>query len=350
MSISRNDKFGAGVHDVDLNAAPDEPWLSVHAIAEYTFCPRAGLLAYENPLGDMDDEPPAFDTLPAFELNAIEAETSRQRNSLFRWLWGSAIATAISLFAISIQQYWLLVIGFVAMAFFSYQSGSTLLTLLDLLNRLGLAQSGYCAEPQPNVAMNQPVNWFGMLRLGFESQRLQEPLPDADWQFDGKPWRVLRRGSLTIPVFRTRSVQVKLHDQHIAKIMAYCHLCSVCFGTECPYGIVLTGDDYSGFAVSTHSSNLEKFHKSLVELRQFAQSAKQRNEDSVRIDKHKCNKCPFGQPHPVALGRRVYREGVPIPIKVTGSWNQRATHSDCGDRFDWVPPYGVRGDSQSPNI
>ena len=63
-------------------ANPGDPLVSVHAIAEYEFCPRAGLLAYENKRADDDDEPPAFDILPRFELEAIERVLSERRRAL----------------------------------------------------------------------------------------------------------------------------------------------------------------------------------------------------------------------------------------------------------------------------
>ena len=40
-----------------MKASGNDPWLSVYAIAEHTFCPRAGLLAFENKRVDPDDEP-----------------------------------------------------------------------------------------------------------------------------------------------------------------------------------------------------------------------------------------------------------------------------------------------------
>ena len=60
MSTHRDEWADRDVHISRMVATPGDAWLSVHAIAEYSFCPRAGLLAYENKRGDVDDEPPAF--------------------------------------------------------------------------------------------------------------------------------------------------------------------------------------------------------------------------------------------------------------------------------------------------
>lgn len=334
-----HESFDADIRISRMKASPGEPWLSVHAIAEYAFCPRAGLLAYENKRGDVDDEPPAFDTLPAFELQAIEAEIGRRRQMLFRWLYALVVATITSPIATHYRQYWLLVLGFVAMAFISYQALNTVLNLVELFRRRSIAMAGRCPEPDPTSEHLQSVNWFGMLNLGFESQILKESLRDMDWQFDGRPWRVLRKGSLSIPVFRTRSPQEQPNEQHITKIMAYCRLSTFGFGPECPYGIVITGDDYSGFAVPNHPSFRKKFHDSLVELRHLSHASDQRSEGVIPIDERKCTNCPLGRPRLVSIGERIHRFGAPVQVHRSKGLRGDDVHSDCGDRFQWTPPY-----------
>ena len=89
------------------------------------------------------------------------------------------------------------------MAFVSYRILQIALDIVELLKRRHLA-----------------MNWFGLLNLGFESIRLDDSLRDPDWRFDGRPWRILRKGSLSIPVFRTRSPQEAPREPQIAKIMS----------------------------------------------------------------------------------------------------------------------------------
>ncbi len=339
MSTHRDEWADRDVHISRMVATPGDAWLSVHAIAEYAFCPRAGLLAYENKRGDVDDEPPAFDTLPAFELAAIENEIARHRQRIFKWLWAIAIATLTGPVGAWFRQYWLLVLGFVVMAFISYQIISTLLQLLELYRRRGVALASRCAEPDPFCEFMQPVNWFGMFHLGFESQNLKEPLRHIKWQYEGRPWRILRKGSLSIPVFRARSAQSKPQDSHIVKIAAYCELVSFCFGHDCPYGIVLIGDDYSGFAVPNHPSFRKRFHDSLVELRHLAAAADQRAEGDVPNDERKCSGCPLGKPRLVSWGQQIHRFGAPVPINARPGRNDKPIHCDCGDRFEWEPPF-----------
>lgn len=324
-------------------ANPDDPWVSVHSIAEYEFCPRAGLLAYENKRGDDDDEPPAFDILPRFELEAIERVLSERRRKFFRFLWIFLSLAIGGPIASKLQQPAILVLIGVGMVFVSYRILNVAWDIVELLKQRHIALTSRCPEPDPYFEDLQPVNWFGLLNLGFESIRLQEALCDRGWKFDGKPWRILRKGSLSIPVFRTRSPQETPGPQQIAKIMAYCRLVSVSLQVECPYGIILTSNDCSGFAVPNHARFRKRFHDSLVAIRQLALASEHKSEGAVPYDVRGCIACPLGAPRPVSRGLRVRRFGIPIPVyRVRNSYGQ-ACHSDCGDRFQWTPPYDKNG-------
>lgn len=319
-------------------ANPGDPWVSVHAIAEYEFCPRAGLLAYENKRAN-DDEPPAFDILPRFELAAIEKALGERRKEFFRWLWGFLSLAICGPIAGKFQQPAILVLVGVGMAFVTYRILRIAWDIVVLLNLRHQALTGRCREPDPYSEDMQAVNWFGLLNLGFESIRLQEALRDPDWRFDGKPWRILRKGSLSIPVFRTRSPQEAPHDQQIVKVMAYCRLSQINFPAECPYGIILTGEDYSGFAVPNHPRFRKRFHNSLVALRQLALASDHQSEGDVAYDERGCVACPLGAPRLVALGLRVQRFGAPVMVRPVGSSEGKDYHCDCGDRFRWKPPH-----------
>ena len=40
-----------------MTAQRDDPWIGVHVLTEFVFCPRAGLIAYEQQANDEDEEP-----------------------------------------------------------------------------------------------------------------------------------------------------------------------------------------------------------------------------------------------------------------------------------------------------
>lgn len=143
------------------------------------------------------------------------------------------------------------------------------------------------------------------------------------------------RGDLVIPVFKTRGKQESPKDTQITKCMAYCRLVSKAFKNDCPYGIVLVDNEYSGFAIPNNGRYRKAFHDSLVNLRHLVQSAGYGSNVEVGYSEHKCSKCPIGRPRLVSLNQRVVRFGAPVePNK-----DSDGMHSDCGDRFEWRPPY-----------
>ncbi len=324
-----NSGFNAG-HSArvsSMTATPGDSWLSVHAIAEYTFCPRAGLIAFENKCG-VDDESPAFDTLPRFELQAIDQAIAKSATRLLLWLCAMiGVALTRPVFGPS-PWLWVLVLGLLAQPI-----SKTFNSLRELMHRRRVAMACRCAEPNPRSTDQQRVNWFGLLNLGFESRSVGEPLRDRDWKIEGKPWRILHKGSLSIPVFRTRSPQDAPRESQIVKIMAYCHLSSLVFGIECPYGIILTDADYGGFAVPNCERFQRNFHNNLIALRDLVQAVQRHEEKSVAFDAFKCAHCPLGKPRPNSLGRSLQQIGVPLLANLGG------TSSDCGHRFTWRPPY-----------
>ncbi len=338
--MSEGTNFSAGdANALRMVAKPGDPWVSAHAIAEYEFCPRAGLLAYENKRFDDDEEPPAFDTLPRFELETIESALSDCRKELFRWLGALLILAIVGSIAGGFQQLEIRILFGVGILFVCSRILRVVRNGVILLTRRHTALTSRCREPDPHCDEMQPVNWFGMLNLGFESIRLRDALRDPEWQLEGKPWRVLRKGSLSIPVFRTRSPQSKPQHQQIVKIMAYCRLASVCFQARCPYGIILTGEDYSGFAVPNQEQFWTRIHNSLIALRKLALASDHQSEGDVPVDERGCSACPLGAPRLISLGQRVQRFGASIPVRSLRNSDGNLFHSDCGDRFQWKPPH-----------
>ncbi len=40
----------------ELNAEPGEPWIGVHTLSEFAFCPRAGICSHDEASGDDGEE------------------------------------------------------------------------------------------------------------------------------------------------------------------------------------------------------------------------------------------------------------------------------------------------------
>ena len=72
-----SDSYSGGSHsDADMAAQDATPWIGVHVLTEFIFCPRAGLIAFEQQRidpGEEIDGAPRLDYLPDFEIELIEA-------------------------------------------------------------------------------------------------------------------------------------------------------------------------------------------------------------------------------------------------------------------------------------
>ena len=103
--------------------------------------------------------------------------------------------------------------------------------------------------PIPGRLESQEVNWWSMLAAGYEVSELQEAWCDDDRKLSGKPKRVLRRGSIAIPVHRVAMHAGPLRQQHIVRATAYCHLLMACESIQPPYAIIFFRDSYDGITV-----------------------------------------------------------------------------------------------------
>lgn len=204
-----------------------ETMLSASAVAESVFCPRAAVVTLESRVEERTEDP-AFDVMAIYELQVLEAAIVRSF-----WLVVASLVGVVVLYVaaktMTARGYWLVWLLAIPL-------GVRLLTLLcsqfatlfSLLAKKHTADKAYCVEPDVNSLELQNVTWWGLLNLGFESVVSNQAMQDSDWMVSGKPWRVLRRGSLRIPAFRTKSAASLPSQQSIAKIMAYCHFLETC--------------------------------------------------------------------------------------------------------------------------
>lgn len=321
----------------DNSAEITDP-ISVAAISESVFCPRAGILTHESRADERSEEP-AFDVMAIYELHVLEVAIVRAV-----WLIVAGLVGAVIMFYVTHkivqathELVWLISLGFAGrlMMFLGRQIAS----LLRLLGKRKDAQKARCVKPDPHSLELQRVTWWGMLNEGFESAQYSMALVDPDMNVVGKPWRVLRHGSLRIPAFRTRSTAELPSQQSIAKIIAYCYLLETSEGFDSPYGIVLMGDTYRGFAVPNRGTFQTIFKDAAKNFRQIATASdQQQNDPPPPPQQQKCRECPWGKPRLVSLGKTTNRHERPVRPHVLRKWSKKF-HCDCGDRFRWKPPH-----------
>lgn len=82
----------------DPAASGDSPWIGIHVLSEFVFCPRAGVLSFElgsEETGEERDRVPPLDYLPDFELELIEERLQQEWQSVGRLLLGGIGALLI---------------------------------------------------------------------------------------------------------------------------------------------------------------------------------------------------------------------------------------------------------------
>lgn len=328
----------------DLAAGDATPWIGVHVLTEFMFCPRAGLITFEQQrpdTGEELDESPRLDYLPDFSIDLIERSLQETWSDIWRTLtWSPPVALA-AFIAAMIVDWRIAFLLVVAGAYLAGRLVPKLKRVAELSDRLRKAKEALPREPDPASDEMQPVNWWELLKAGFSPQQYEDAHEIPEWHFAGRPWRVLVKGSLRIPVFRKRRGEARIRPQHRARMAAYCHLVENAEGGESPYGVVLFGNGHDGITVPNTRESRELFENALRSVRQLIEDVK----DSGTIpdapsSASLCRACPLGRPRSHQRGKteteldgRVYE-----PYRAQGE-DDVWYHSTCGDRFGWLPPH-----------
>ena len=310
------------------------PWVGVHVMTEFIYCPRAGVLMHESKDDDRGHDSvrtPRLDEAIWYNRDRLEATLEDACNEIWRvFTW--AVPIGIAIVIAGLMTTWWLWLSAVPM-------GLWLLTWLiekselidDLKRRLELEDQAAQNRPDPQATYPQEINWWSLLKSGFEALEYEDPHKDPKLRVSGRPWRVLRDGSTRIPVFRKSRGEARLWTQHYVRIAAYCHLVECMEGGSVPYGIVIFEDGYSGVTVPNTEQGrwpfwegLELARRMLKDLSQFPPGPPEPRYSG------KCSNCPLGSP------RQCRRQKATFPARAS---NGKYYRSDCGDRFQWIPPH-----------
>lgn len=325
----------------DLEATPDDPLLGVHVLSQFVFCPRAGVCSYEARQEVADDEPsPAqLDLLPRYDIHDIE-------NAFSEGVTRLTLIVSAMLFFLAAGYYmamncapWLSWMLPVIALPFGVSAVPVVEHLFDLSGRHRAFTMAKASEPDPDCEENQPVHWFAMLKAGFMSVSYHR-LTHERWKLEGRPWRVLRRGNLRIPVFFQPETDERLHPKHLAKVAAYCHLLQAVENYESPYALVLKENSLEGLAVPYNARSRKVFHEVLRLARRTLRDQNESRKPPAPEQISLCSGCPYGKP-------RRYRPGetdevqtrLSLPVFVLADQTETIHHSLCGDRFRWMPPH-----------
>jgi hypothetical protein len=327
-------------HD-SMDAGPDDPLIGVYVLGQFVFCPRAGVCAYESRQEWADEEPlPAqLDFLPRYEIHDIERAFSETVSKL-TWILAALLFVGAAGLFLATKISPALIWGLLPVILvFSVGMAPTVQTLWELSRRHLAFTSARAQEPDPDCEVIQPVSWFSMLKAGFMPIAYHR-LTHENWKVEGKPWRVLRRGNLRIPVFFQPATDEQLHPKHLAKVAAYCHLLQMVENLESPYGLVLKQDSLEGVAVPFNARSRKIFHEALRLARKTLRSSADHRGTAPPEQVSLCAGCPYGKPQRYRPGSSdEVQTRLSLPLFVVVSKNEAIHHSLCGDQFRWLPPH-----------
>ncbi len=318
------------------------PWVGVHELTEFVFCPRAGLLFHRestNDTGQELDHFPRLDFLPDFDTAEIQEQLKAIGQQSEKFLVGSFVGGfCLLLFAAFVD--WRPVSAIALGYMFPLRWYFQQIRICELLDdRLKQSQQSPASEPSIPLKRRCPINWWSLLNAGLTPVRYEEPHRDLNACLSGRPWRILQRGSYRIPVFRKRSGPPELFEQHFVRMTAYCHVVEECELAEVPYAVVLFGDGYEGVAIPNQPEDLSQFleaveyaRRVLTEFEKLAYTPQPPVQESI------CRNCHWGLPTRIASRRMsAVRRGT-VTEFLTEGVDGKLYHSPCGDLFRWVPP------------
>ncbi len=322
------------------------PWVDAKVVSEFAYCPRAGIICHEQySLPKEIVQRPNLDFLPQYSLIELERALAQLLTPVI-WRCVGVAASIVMAVVVSLvtSATWLLIpIGLLVLV-----QGITIgrplrqIALLRFRHRQALAAEPKAPEAESSTRQN--VNWWNLLKVGFISVPYREELRDASLRLSGLPWRVLRYGSLRLPVFKyvappLEPIPTSTELQQTTLASAYCHLLETCEAMESPYSIVLLGETYDGLTLP-QSDESRAMLCATVKSAQSHIAALSRVVPNPPNTNSPCETCRHGMPRAFRVGMMPYSHGGML-LRVRGkrASDGRLYHSLCGDRFRWIPPH-----------
>ncbi len=357
MSQQTEPSFSDVIDELQSELAdPDAPRIGVHTIGQFAYCPRAGLLSAEAE-DDMEMErPPSLGGLPQHDVDRMQQALSDLAE---RIKYPTAINIGLAVVALWLWMTWGWVLAtplFLPM----YYSLRWLVSLLQayhlLQKRLSQAAAAASVEPNWDVDVPQPVNWWSLLRVGFDSIEKQT-LEDFQLRIAGKPWRVLHRGDVEIPVLRIQVEEHRLQQyrngrlrkHHLARIGAYSYLLNRCERADSSWALLLFNWSDEGIAVPLTPIVWETFKEALTTAREHLHEFGRNINHAPDPNVSACGACPLGAPRKSNGPTDVRKRGLAILPFGTENSDGTVYHSQCGDYFRWLTPHQSNRDVGLPS-
>ncbi|MBL8826768.1 MAG: hypothetical protein JNM18_07255 [Planctomycetaceae bacterium] len=315
------------------------PIVTVHPLGEHVFCPRAALLALESAEPEADDEPvlgPKLDWFGDYDerlfAEALHATWGEFRfwltclapalllifivGGLTAWIWGLAVSLPATLIVVQLME--------------------CLGRAIEIIRQRAVRQAALPESIDLDAIDARAVNWWTLRKAGFDCIKPQDKNYDPGERLVGKPWRVLVRGAVRIPVILKRGG----HDygrQHVVRSAAYCRLLEECEGARSPLGVVIFAGSYDCVLLPYSPEAQSQLNRALTDFREFLDFIRGGGRLSEPTDR-RCRGCHRGKPRRYVRGRSetILQGEVLNPFR-TKNRTGVSFHCDCGDRFGWVP-------------
>lgn len=319
--------------------------INVHALGKFKFCPRAGVLAFEADFTDEkhDEGTPRLDYLPLFDIalmnQAMKTANEQQLKSGLTLL-GLCMGLLVFGSFFSPSLVWLLLPLLLVFGRKTYLHWSDCQELSRRLKLEADATASRLFDPEHGV---RNINWWGLSKdTGFDSNTPQEPFVDKELRLAGKPPRVARYNGTRIPVIFYHGELDYPKPYHKIRLAAYSLLIEKNQRADpVQWGIILDPSSMKGLAVPIRETDkqeamdtLDEFRRELIETRN--------GTDPVPPAASACTACPHGRPQKHIPGKTdTVKFGTNLQPRLNRGAGGRFTHSNCGDRFDWIPPHGL---------
>ena len=319
-------------------------FLSVSALGQFLYCKRAAILASE--LGDthdIDERKPRLSYRPNYTLDQIEAALSNRGIECCTAMMTCFGLFLLLIYSVSVQHRPLFQFAFLFFFAAVFTAAWLAAAVISLVVQRRAAINAEAIEPIPSFQGIARVNWWSMLKCGFDIVDYDRPFRHPERPLEGNPPQVLERDSVRIPVIRSARLgdrDGELFPKHQIRLVAYAMLLETIEHVRVPYGLVFPRWSSHGLAMEITPTLRAKAIPVLEEFLQSIENSQVRRiEPRMPEQKSRCSGCDYGKPLQISENeiKAMRKEGK--ELLVLRRENGTAYHCQCGDRFGSAPPH-----------
>jgi hypothetical protein len=236
------------------------------------------LIASESGRDEGDEEPnlgPRLDLLIDYNEHRFIEAMQQSWGEIRLWLTLMALALLIVMLAGSLHSLTSAVILSLPVFILLAKCWDTLANIIALVREQAL----YRAAPALVIDLERTevkrLSWWSLRKAGFDCNKPPEPFDSPAGDIAGKPWRLLRKGSLTIPVIRRRQGSSEWGTQHEVRLSAYCNLIEKCTGGEAPFGVILFAGTSDCVIIPINKARQTTYERALRDALKFMEPRKE---------------------------------------------------------------------------